>query len=264
MQVRVTRAGGLMLADPDDFTRFSVGIEDEDKIRARSELGKIARIEGGHAWIAQDAIRALAPRASEPGWQSGFGKMVAFASKKGWLDGQNAIRAHIEQCPSEHSPISIEQFRGSMRHHATGVAILATGDGKERRGLTLSALSSVTADPPTLLACVNTNSATHDAIRQNDSFSINLLSAAQRDLAMRFAGQHGVSGHLRFDDGAWTTLQTGAPILRSALCAMDCKLQSHQRIGTHSVFIGMVVGAMEGRGSPLVNYQGAMREFGVL
>lgn len=84
--------------------------------------------------------------------------------------------------------IEAAKFRQAMRNLASGVAIVATGVGATRRGLTVSSVTSLCMDPPCLLVGIKT-SETHDAILANGRFGISLLGSEQQDLALHFAGQ---------------------------------------------------------------------------
>src|SRR5260221_14628000 len=118
-------------------------------------------------------------------------------------------------------PIDPELFKAGMRQLASGVTIIATRLGDQRRGLTATAVCSVSADPPTLLCCVNRQSTPHDMIQAAGCFSINVLAVDDAELAARFAG--GESGESRFETGSWGKLGAGAPILESALASFDCQ-----------------------------------------
>ncbi len=150
-------------------------------------------------------------------------------------------------------------FRGAMRNLAGGVAIVATGQGEARRGLTVTAVTSVSADPPMVLVCINAASGSHDAVLRHRSFSVNLLGPEHAELALVFAGQGGVQGAARFGEAGWITGESGAPVLENALCGLECVLETHQRAGSHGIFIGRVVAARYRCGEPLLNFQGAFR-----
>ncbi len=132
-----------------------------------------------------------------------------------------------------------EAFRVSMRHLASGVCVIATTtpDGK-RWGLTATAICSVTADPPMLLACVNKTTSTSAAILSAKCFAVNLLSADDREISNRFASP--IAPEQRFAVGQWETLATGAPVLRSALAVFDCELEHILEVSTHKILVGRI------------------------
>ena len=133
------------------------------------------------------------------------------------------------------------------------VAIIAAGHAGARGGLTATAFSSLSDNPPTLLVCVQRKSGTHGVIVAAKSFSVNILAREQQSLAERFSGKGGVTGEKRFEGGAvWQTLATGAPVLSDALASLDCELLDEHQFSTHSIFIGRVVAAHRGAADPLV------------
>ena len=151
------------------------------------------------------------------------------------------------------------EFREAMRSLASGVAVVATGMETERRGLTVSSVTSLCMDPPCLLVGVNLTSETHDAILASGRFGVSLLGDGQQDLALRFAGRDGVKGVKRFETAAWEQGILDVPLLRSAIGALECVLHHHQVVGTHGLFVGRIVATRGGKGAPLVNFQGALR-----
>ncbi len=266
MLIRVTGEGGLLLEGPEDFGSFAIEIDVNAGRCARAALSRIARLEGeNYAWVRQDGLRAISPRAGDAEWEAGLAKMVSYAASKGWLDPQGAIRAHIVNAEAlaaagrdGREAVDAQAFKQAMRNLAGGVAVVATGQGDARSGLTITAVTSVSVEPPCLLICVNKSSASHDVILANGTFAVSLLGAQHEELAMRFAGAGGVSGLDRFALGEWDCGATGSPILADAICSMDCELLMHQSVGSHGVFIGRVVGTEHRAGSSLVNFQGQL------
>lgn len=146
-----------------------------------------------------------------------------------------------------------ETFRRGMRQLAAGVTIVAAAHHGERRGLTATAVCSLSLEPPMLLACVNRSATAHGIIRAGRCFSVNVLARTDRPLANRFAAPE-TTGAARFAAGSWTTLKTGAPILQTALASFDCELAREVEVGTHSIFIGVVVAVTVNPGRPPLLY----------
>jgi flavin reductase (DIM6/NTAB) family NADH-FMN oxidoreductase RutF len=134
-----------------------------------------------------------------------------------------------------------EDFKRGMRSHAAGVTIITTADDGRRSGLTATAVCSLTAEPPQVLVCVNRRAHAHDLILRGGRFCVNVLAHDQQALAACFAGQDGLEGGERFTRGEWTTLRTGAPVLRGCLVGFDCEVVETLPTSTHTVFIGQVV-----------------------
>jgi flavin reductase (DIM6/NTAB) family NADH-FMN oxidoreductase RutF len=90
--------------------------------------------------------------------------------------------------------VNAEAFRQGMRRLAAGVTIVTTIHDGERSGLTATAVTSLSVDPPQLLVCVNREAGSHDLIRRGERMCVNVLSHAHKNLAARFAGQGGITG----------------------------------------------------------------------
>jgi flavin reductase len=149
-----------------------------------------------------------------------------------------------------------ENFLRGMRLAATGVAVVTTKTPEGRFGVTVSAVCSLSADPPSILVCVHHMSRVAEAIRRSGCFCANLLSEDQRALSEIFAGRAAagtaVSADDRFAAGEWMPLVTGAPSLVGALAAFDCTLVKELRWASHHVLIGEVADVELGEGRPLV------------
>jgi flavin reductase (DIM6/NTAB) family NADH-FMN oxidoreductase RutF len=143
--------------------------------------------------------------------------------------------------------IDADTYKRGMRQLAAAVTIVTTEHEGERCGLTATAVCSLSADPPTLLVCVNRTASAHDPIKFSRRFCVNVLSDADSALSRRFAGPE--KGEARFASAIWRTAVTGAPVLDHALASFDCELIETVEAGTHTIFIGRVhaVGTQPGR-----------------
>jgi flavin reductase (DIM6/NTAB) family NADH-FMN oxidoreductase RutF len=137
--------------------------------------------------------------------------------------------------------IDSDTFKVGMRQLAGHVCVVTTADASGVRvGLTATAVCSVSADPPTLLVCINRQNASHGAIRAAGFFAVNVLALDDRALADRFAS--GVGGEARFSTGRWSHDITGAPILDSAMASFDCRIAQAVDVETHGILFGHIVG----------------------
>lgn len=144
-------------------------------------------------------------------------------------------------------------FKNAMRYLAGAVTIVTTGDETDRRGLTATAVCSLSAEPPRILACINRNGSTFDMISAKRTLGINILSSAHTNLAMRFAGMTDIGDVDRFDEGDWVQLKSGAPILETALTSFDCLVETAIDVGTHVILIAEIIGIKEQtHGDPLL------------
>ena len=142
---------------------------------------------------------------------------------------------------SETSPLDAAAFRAAMRSVPGTVSIVTTGRAPNRHGLTLTAGCSLSAAPPSVLVCVNRSAGAHDIILSSGSFCWNILGVEHRDLALKFSGQDGSKGDIRFGDGVWCDLKTGAPSLVGAVCSFDCRVVNAYSDSSHTIFTGEVV-----------------------
>src|SRR5258705_2020686 len=86
--------------------------------------------------------------------------------------------------------------------------------------MTTPAVCSATAEPPTVLACINKLATTHGAVSKGKVFCVNVLRAEDWELSTAFSG--GSSGEARFKTRNWTRLATGSPVLIDSLVSFDC------------------------------------------
>ena len=137
--------------------------------------------------------------------------------------------------------IDLNAFRTGMRRLAGHVCLVTTiHPNGGRAGLTATAVCSVSAEPPTILICLNRQNSSHAVIRESQIFAVNVLALEDQDLANRFASK--ITGEERFKEGLWTTLDTGAPVLESALVTFDCRIAQAIEVGTHGIVFGSIEG----------------------
>ncbi len=134
-------------------------------------------------------------------------------------------------------------FVEAMATAASGVSIITSQSHQARFGLTVSAVTSVSAEPPLLLACINRKSPIVEAITAHKYFAANLLSETQTKLAKSFAGRPEQGEAYDFSLATWRAGLGASPVLEQAAAAFECKLHSFQDAGTHRIFIGEVIAA---------------------
>jgi flavin reductase (DIM6/NTAB) family NADH-FMN oxidoreductase RutF len=149
-------------------------------------------------------------------------------------------------------------FKAAMRRHPVGVTVVTSLREGEPRGLTLSAFTSVSADPPIVLVCVNRDARSYLYISESRIFCVNLLAAQQRDLAQRFAS--GMRDR-QFEGLGYVTAVTGAPVLDGSIGYFDCEVTHEHHAGSHSIFLGAVRACESRPGRPLGYYEGEFQDF---
>ncbi len=105
--------------------------------------------------------------------------------------------------------ISLDEFRHGMRRLTAGVSLVTTSSSGEKFGLIATSVSSLAAEPPSLLVCVNRSASSHDAILQAGYFAVNVLREQHDDLCAQFSSP--TRRAERFQSGEWQTLNTARP-----------------------------------------------------
>src|SRR6185437_11223456 len=111
-----------------------------------------------------------------------------------------------------------------MARLGAAVNVITTDGPAGRAGFTASAMCSVTDSPPTLLVCANRANDSYPAFKGNGVLCVNTLAGRQQALSPVFAGLTEHPMNARFDEGTWTTLVTGSPVLVGAAAAFDCRI----------------------------------------
>lgn len=130
-------------------------------------------------------------------------------------------------------------FVEGMRRLAAGVSVVATEFEGDRYGLASTAVTSVSADPPTLLISVNFKASAHEAIKRAGCFTVNVLDEEDEEVAHLFGSKQ--ERERRFLTRQWSPMATGAPALDGALAVFDCVVRETAVISTHTIFFGRVV-----------------------
>ncbi len=148
-------------------------------------------------------------------------------------------------------------FRDVIGHFATGVSVITVRDAGADFGVTVSAVCSVSLEPPMLLVCLNRTSRTQGAVARAGSFAMNILGRGQTELARRFATDRDD----KFDGVDVTYGKLGHPMLSVAIAHVECRVVEQATGGTHTIFIAEVKRAQRFEGEPLLYFRG---EFGSL
>lgn len=156
--------------------------------------------------------------------------------------------------------IDVRTFWQTLGERPIGATIVtAQGEAGPAGFLGLSA-SHITADPPTMLVSVGRKTSALRDILASRHFAVSFLAEGAEALVESFGGRTEEKGASRFDPAKWTALETGAPVYRDALGAMDCRLEDTLERGDVVIVIGRVVAASaRGEGAPLVLFRGKPR-----
>lgn len=149
--------------------------------------------------------------------------------------------AHSLAEPAQRREQDARTMRNVMGRFATGVTVLSVG-GEHSHGMTANSITSVSLDPPLVLACVARTAVMHAAILAARSYGVSVLGAHQERLARYFADRRRPSGIEQFDATDWFPgTYTGAPLLVDSLAWLECELVDAYDGGDHSVFLGRVL-----------------------
>jgi len=155
--------------------------------------------------------------------------------------------------------IGPDDFRRTLAHFATGVTVVTTWDADARpTGLTASAVTSVSLDPPLILVCVSQNAHCYPAFKEGGKFAVNVLASDQEAIARRFASSS-LTGEQKFEGVGHHQGALGLPIVKDALAELECTVVHAYPGGDHTIFVARVE-AVDARGDlgrePLLYYRG--------
>jgi flavin reductase (DIM6/NTAB) family NADH-FMN oxidoreductase RutF len=159
--------------------------------------------------------------------------------------------------------VSSGEFREAMGRFATGVTIVTVDLDGEVHGMTANAIASVSLDPLLLLVCVDRNARTHAHLHAKKRFGINILAEHQRRISEYYALPESTHEHAEAEAGArFDRTAHGTPRLQGALAYLECKLQSAQEAGDHTIFIAEVEDVLVRQGRPLLFFRGKYHKIG--
>jgi flavin reductase (DIM6/NTAB) family NADH-FMN oxidoreductase RutF len=152
-----------------------------------------------------------------------------------------------------------DEFRRACARFATGVCVLTacTHDGAPH-GLTVNSFTSLSLDPPLVMAAIPMASVKREAFEGADFFAVNILAEDQQHLSARFS----IRQEGRFHEMAWRPGATGAPLFEHTLGAIECRAIQRFDAGDHRVLVGEAVAAAIREGRPLVYFRSAYATLG--
>jgi flavin reductase (DIM6/NTAB) family NADH-FMN oxidoreductase RutF len=145
-------------------------------------------------------------------------------------------------------------FKLALGRFLSGVTVVSAEHDGIRRGMTVSAFSSVSLTPPLILVCLDRRAATLPLVREAGRFGVSILAAGQERLSNHFAGWGDATV-------AWTTLG-GSPVLAGSIATLDCAVHRVLDGGDHEIVLGLVEAAETGDGAPLAWWSGKYRNVG--
>ena len=153
--------------------------------------------------------------------------------------------------------INKDEFRHALGRFASGVTVITTKDNSGRlHGITVSAFSSVSLNPPLILVCIEKKAGSHQAFEESDFFNVNILEESQQHFSDHFAS------HLpdKFSGVEYFETEKGLPFLKDALVHLECKLIYAHAGGDHTIFVGEIEKSAVSDGNPLIYFHGNYRK----
>ena len=156
--------------------------------------------------------------------------------------------------------VSPAEFRKALGCFATGVTVITVDYEGDVQGMTANAFTSVSLDPQLILVCVDHRAKTHAHLHAKKRFGVNILAADQRRISEYYASP--VRTHDQAEQVAsarFDRTKHGTPVLHGALAYLECKLQTAQDAGDHTIFIAEVEEVVVRDGNPLLYFHGQYR-----
>ena len=153
--------------------------------------------------------------------------------------------------------ITNDEFRAALSRFASGVTVVTLKDGEGKmHGITVSAFSSVSLNPPLILVCIDNEAGSHPAFYEGKRFVVNILREEQTGYSNQFASQipdrfFNIHHHEGLE---------GIPVLKDSLVNLECRLVQSFEAGDHTIFIGEIERTHIKEGNPLVYYLGDYRK----
>jgi flavin reductase (DIM6/NTAB) family NADH-FMN oxidoreductase RutF len=137
--------------------------------------------------------------------------------------------------------VAPDELRRALGSFATGVTVVTCTDGDRPRGVTVSAFTSVSLEPPLVLVALDQARTLGPVIRATGAYAVNILGEDDAALSDCFAGAAVVPGREAFCGAAWHSGPLGLPVLDRAIASLACVLEEVVRVGDHDFLVGRVL-----------------------
>jgi flavin reductase (DIM6/NTAB) family NADH-FMN oxidoreductase RutF len=150
--------------------------------------------------------------------------------------------------------VTKEEFRRALGSFTSGVTVVTikSADGA-LHGITVSAFSSVSLEPPLVLICVDKRASIHEHLKEGCHFAVNVLAQDQQEVSRRFSSRD-VD---RFNGTVYREGQTGSPLIDGAIAYVECRIVHAYPGGDHTIFVGQVEASGASEGTPLAYFRGS-------
>jgi 4-nitrophenol 2-monooxygenase / 4-nitrocatechol 4-monooxygenase, reductase component len=149
--------------------------------------------------------------------------------------------------------VTASEFRTALRQFPAGVTVITTRDADGGpAGLTASAFTAVSLQPPLVLVCVDHAATAYPALREYGWFAVNMLGKSQEHLSRLFS----TTGADKFAGVAYREGRERLPILEDVVASLECQVVHQYAGGDHTIFVGRVEGIAITGGPPLLYFRG--------
>ena len=144
------------------------------------------------------------------------------------------------------------EFRRALGHFAAGVTVVTTKFEGTNSGITVTAFSSLSLDPPLVLIAIDKRARMHDRLPVGGHFAVNMLAEDQELVSREFAS----SKRDPFQEVGYHEGATGAPILTGAIAVVECQTVDRLAGGDHTIIVGQVEATHVREGKPVLYFRG--------
>jgi flavin reductase (DIM6/NTAB) family NADH-FMN oxidoreductase RutF len=150
-------------------------------------------------------------------------------------------------------PVEKVEFRQALGYFAAAVTVVTVNrEEGGPAGITVTAFSSLSLEPPLVLVCIDKRAKLHAAFQKGSAFAVNILKDDQEAVSRRFAS----SEPEQFREIGYTNGPLGAPLIQGVVCAIECKIVDLLPGGDHTIIVGEVDGTRVNEGKPLLYFRG--------
>ena len=128
-----------------------------------------------------------------------------------------------------------DQFIKAMRRLVYPVCIASTNTNGENHAITVSSVTSVSIDPPSLLVCINKTSSFLSSLKIYDYLNINFLSAQQKEIATLCSSRK--YANERFEGNLWLNDANSVPYLRESQSIVFGQVAKMIEHDTHIIIV---------------------------
>ena len=146
--------------------------------------------------------------------------------------------------------IDLALLRRVMASFATGVTVIVAEADGDIHGMTANAFMSGSLEPPLCVVSIAKRAHMHDHLASAGQFSVNILSVAQEELALHFAGRPTADSPPAFQR------HDGVPLLAGVASQLTADVSSTHDCGDHTLFIGAISWIAANNRTPLVYHAG--------